>query len=208
MNPNIPDIPGISYPYISFMLIITMVTWFRWLSHPFQKLPQTLSSSSCQITPSQICYQKSSPPTSLPYHIGDPIFFEDSFIPHAFVNSSQRKERVAEFQATIPAKMSIPTIQLQVHRSRRCDHAQPQHVFRWARIKAKLCSYSCCWSIIKWLIQLTHLRAIKEITEVSLVDIPIVLLYDSTPLRHDSSLIHSISFLILLFSSLHILFYS
>ena len=30
--------------------------------------------------------QKSSLPTSLPYHIGDPIFFEDSFIPYAFVD--------------------------------------------------------------------------------------------------------------------------
>ena len=70
--------------------------------------------------------QKSSPPTSLPYHIGDPIFFEDSFIPYAFVdfvdsddyNSARRKERVVEFQATIPAETSIPTVQLQVHRSR------------------------------------------------------------------------------------------
>ena len=95
---------------------------------------------------------KSSPPTSLPYHIGDPIFFEDSFIPYAFVdfidsddyNSTRRKEHVAEFQATIPAKTSIPTLQLQVHRSRQHDHAQPRHVSRWARIKAKLRSYSCC----------------------------------------------------------------
>ena len=35
---------------------ITMVAWFRWLSHPFQKSPQTLSSS-CQIIPSHIHYQ-------------------------------------------------------------------------------------------------------------------------------------------------------
>ena len=157
-----------------------------------------------------------SPPTSLPYHIGDPIFFKDSFILYAFIdfvdsddyNSAWRKEHVAEFQATILAKTSIPTVQLQVHHSRWCDHAQPWHVSRWARIKAKLCSYSCCWSIIKWLIQLTHFRAIEEITEVSLIVIPIVFLYDSTSLPHDSSLIHSISFLILLFSSLLILFYS
>ena len=96
--------------------------------------------------------RKSSLPTSLPYHIGDPIFFEDSFIPYAFVdfvdsnnyNSARRKERVVEFQATIPAETSIPTVQLQVHRSRRRDHAQPRHISRWARIKAKLWSYSCC----------------------------------------------------------------
>ena len=96
--------------------------------------------------------QKSSPPTSLPYHIGDPIFFEDSFIPYAFVdfvdsdnyNNAWRKERVVEFQATVSAETSIPTVQLQVHRSRQHDHAQPQHVSRWARIKAKPCSYSCC----------------------------------------------------------------
>ena len=77
--------------------------------------------------------QKSSPPTSLPYHIGGPIFFEDSFIPYAFVdfvdsdghNSARRKECVVEFQATVPAETSIPTIQLQVHHSRRGDHAQP-----------------------------------------------------------------------------------
>ena len=77
--------------------------------------------------------QKSSPPPSLPYHIGNPIFFEDSFIPYAFIyfvdsddyNSVWRKERVAEFQATIPAETSIPTVQLQVHHSRRCDHTQP-----------------------------------------------------------------------------------
>ena len=70
--------------------------------------------------------QKSSLPTSLPYHIGDPIFFEDSFIPYALVgfvdsddyNSARRRERVVEFQATIPAKTSIPTVQLRVHRSR------------------------------------------------------------------------------------------
>ena len=74
--------------------------------------------------------RKSSPPTSLPYHIGDPIFFEDSFIPYAFVdfvdsddyNSAHRTEHVVEFQATIPAETSIPTFQLQVHHSRRCDH--------------------------------------------------------------------------------------
>ena len=96
--------------------------------------------------------RKSSLPISLPYHIGDPIFFEDSFIPYAFVdfvdsnkyNSAWRKECVVEFQATIPVKTSIPTVQLQVHHSRRCDHAQPQYVSRWTRIKAKLCSYSCC----------------------------------------------------------------
>ena len=71
--------------------------------------------------------QKSSPPTLLPYHIGDPIFFfEDSFIPYAFVyfansddyNSARRKERVVKFQATVPAKTSIPTVQLRVHCSR------------------------------------------------------------------------------------------
>ena len=96
--------------------------------------------------------QKSSPPTSFPYHIGDPIFLKDSFISYTFVNfvdsdnynSAWRKERVVEFQATIPAKTSIPTVQLWVHRLRQCDHAQPRHVSRWARIKAKLCSYSCC----------------------------------------------------------------
>ena len=63
--------------------------------------------------------------------IGDPIFFEDSFIPYAFVdfvdsddyNSAQRKERVVEFQATILARTSIPTVQLQVHRLRQRDHA-------------------------------------------------------------------------------------
>ena len=74
----------------------------------------------------------------MPYHIGNPIF-EDSFIPYAFVNfvdsddynSAQRKECVAEFQGTIPAETSIPTVQLWVHHSRRCDHAQPQHVSRW-----------------------------------------------------------------------------
>ena len=38
--------------------------------------------------------------------------------------------------------------------------------------------------------------------------VPIVLLYDSTPLSHDLSLIHSISVLILLFSSLLISFHS
>ena len=61
-----------------------------------------------------------------PYHIGDPIFFEDSFISYAFVNfvdsndynSAWRKEHVAESQATIPAETSISTVQLQVHRSR------------------------------------------------------------------------------------------
>ena len=59
--------------------------------------------------------RKSSLPTSLPYHIGDPIFFKDSFIPYAFVdfvdsddyNSARRRERVVEFQATIPAETSI-----------------------------------------------------------------------------------------------------
>ena len=69
----------------------------------------------------------------LPYHIGDPVFFEDSFIPYAFVdfvdsddyNSAWRKEHVVEFQATVPAKTSIPTVQLWVHRSRQRDHAQP-----------------------------------------------------------------------------------
>ena len=74
--------------------------------------------------------KNSSPTTSLPYHIGDPIFFEDSFIPYAFVDfvdsddytSAWRKERVVEFQATVPAKTSIPTVQLGVHRSRQCDH--------------------------------------------------------------------------------------
>ena len=30
-----------------------------------------------------------------------------------------------------------------MHRSRQRDHAQPRHISRWARIKAKLCSYSC-----------------------------------------------------------------
>ena len=65
---------------------------------------------------------------------------------------------------------------------------------REARIKAKLCSYCCCWSVINWLIQLTHFRAIEEITRVSLVNIPIVLLHNSTPLPHDSSLICSIPF--------------
>ena len=63
--------------------------------------------------------KKFSPPTSLPYHIGDPIFFKDSFIPYAFVdfvdsnnyNSAWRKERLAEFQATIPAETSVPTVQ-------------------------------------------------------------------------------------------------
>ena len=55
-----------------------------------------------------------------------------------------REKNGGEFQATIPAETSIPTVQLRVHHSRRCDHAQPQHVSRWARIKAKLCSYSCC----------------------------------------------------------------
>ena len=51
--------------------------------------------------------KKSSPPTSLPYHIGNPIFFEDSFIPYAFVNfvdsddynSAQRKECVVRLQS-------------------------------------------------------------------------------------------------------------
>ena len=59
--------------------------------------------------------QKSSPPTLLPYHIGDPIFFEDNFIPYAFVdfvdsndyNSAQRKEHVVEFQATVPVLHSV-----------------------------------------------------------------------------------------------------
>ena len=95
---------------------------------------------------------KSSPPTSLPYHIVDPIFFKDSFIPYAFVdfvdsddyNSAWRKEHVVEFQATILAETSIPTVQLQVHCLRRRDHTQQRHVSRWARITAKLCSYSCC----------------------------------------------------------------
>ena len=67
----------------------------------------------------------------MPYHIGDPIFFEDSFIPYAFVdfvdsndyNSAQRKEHVVEFQATDLAETSIPTVQLQVHRLRQRDHA-------------------------------------------------------------------------------------
>ena len=62
--------------------------------------------------------KKCSPPTSLPYHIGDPIFFKDSSIPYAFVdfvdsndyNSAQRKECVAEFQATVLVKTSIPTV--------------------------------------------------------------------------------------------------
>ena len=88
----------------------------------------------------------------MPYHIGDPIFFEDSFIPYAFVdfidsddyNSAWRGECVVEIQATVPAETSIPTVQLRVHRSRRRDHAKPRHVSRWTRIKAKLCSYSCC----------------------------------------------------------------
>ena len=65
--------------------------------------------------------KKSSPPTPLPYHIGDPIFFEDPFIPYAFVdfvdsddyNSAWRKERVAEFEATVLAKTSIPTVKWQ-----------------------------------------------------------------------------------------------
>ena len=46
------------------------------------------------------------------------------FIPYAYVkfvdsddyNNAWRKECVAEFQATISAKTSIPTVQLQVHR--------------------------------------------------------------------------------------------
>ena len=75
--------------------------------------------------------QKSSLPTLLPYHIGDPIFFKDSFIPYAFVdfvdsddyNSAWRKEHVVEFQATVPAETSIPTVQLRVHHSRPPDHA-------------------------------------------------------------------------------------
>ena len=58
--------------------------------------------------------------------IGDPIFFEDSFIPYAFVdfvdskdyNSAWRKECVVEFQAIVPAETSIPTVQLWVHHSR------------------------------------------------------------------------------------------
>ena len=65
----------------------------------------TLSSSLCQIIPCQIHYQvaqKSSPPTSLPYHIGNPIFFKDSLILYTFVNfidsddynSAQWRERV------------------------------------------------------------------------------------------------------------------
>ena len=77
--------------------------------------------------------KKSSPPRSLPYHIGNLIFFGDSFIPYAFVdfvdskdyNSAQRKERVAEFQATIPAETSIPTVQLQVLCSN--DIIMPNH---------------------------------------------------------------------------------
>ena len=36
---------------------ITIVAWCRWLSHPFRKSPQTLSSSLCQIIPSHIPYQ-------------------------------------------------------------------------------------------------------------------------------------------------------
>ena len=87
--------------------------------------------------------KKPSPLTSLPYHIGDPIFFEDSFIPYAFVdfvgsndyNSPWRREHVAEFQATIPAETTIPTVQLWVHRSRRHDHAQLRHVSRWVESK-------------------------------------------------------------------------
>ena len=67
------------------------------------------------------------------YYIGNPILFEDSLIPYTFVNfidinnynSVQRREQVAEFQAAIPAKASVPTVQLQVHHSRQCDHAQP-----------------------------------------------------------------------------------
>ena len=135
--------------------------------------------------------RKSSPPTWLPYHIGDPIFFEGSFIPYAFVdfidsdnyNSVRRKECVMEFPATVPAETSVPTVQLWVHRSRQCDHAQPQHVSRWVRSKAKLCSYSCCWS--KWLIQLTHLGAVEEIVEVSLVEVPIVLLYHLSKIKRN-----------------------
>ena len=62
----------------------------------------------------------------MPYHIGDPIFFEDSFIPYTFIdfvdsddyNSAWRKECVAEFQATTLAETFIPTVQLQVRHSR------------------------------------------------------------------------------------------
>ena len=160
---------------------ITMVTWYKWLSHLFQKLPQALSSSSCQIISSQIHYQMalkvfSSNIVALSYWWS---YIFRRFIPYTFVdfidsddyNSAQRKEHVVEFQATIPAKTSIPTVQLWVHCLRQHDHAQPRHVSRWARIKAKLCSYSCCWFIIKWPIQLTHLGAVEKITEVSLVDI-------------------------------------
>ena len=77
--------------------------------------------------------QKSSLPTSLPYYIGDPIFFEDSFIPYAFVdfvdsddyNSAWRKERVVEFQATTQPKLLF--LQFNVHRSRRHDMIMPNH---------------------------------------------------------------------------------
>ena len=72
------------------------------------------------------------------------------------------EKHVAEFQATILAETSIPTVQLQVHHLRQCDHVKPQYICRWARIKAKLYSYSCCWSIIKWLIQMTHFGAMKK----------------------------------------------
>ena len=96
--------------------------------------------------------KKSSHATSLPSYIGNPIFFEDSFIPYAFVNfvnsndynSAWRKENVVEFQTTIPAETSIPTVRLWVHHSRQRDHTQLRHVSRWVRIKAKLYSYSCC----------------------------------------------------------------
>ena len=159
-----------STPKITTDFILLLVSNYP-LSNPLSKGPKSLLLQHLCLIILAILY-----------------FFEDSFIPYTFVdfidsndyNSAQRKERIAEFQATIPAKTSIPTVQLQVHRLRWHDHTQPWHVSRWARIKAKLCSYSCCWSIIHWLIQLTHFGAVEEITEVSLVDVPIVLLYDST----------------------------
>ena len=147
-----------------------------------------------------LCTMQSQPALNKSYAIGDEVLFEGSPEPYIFLGEKQihqhdngnQDEYLAEFRA--PRELSYPpcSIKLILHHHIQWDCIiPPPHFLSWYWFKAKFQKYCCLWLtvVMKWSIlesQMTCFGANKDCGWCSLVDLSIVLLYDSLFFSHDS----------------------
>ena len=152
-----------------------------------------LHSQHPQLLPlTWLCTMQSQLALNKSYATGDKVLFKGSPEPHIFLGEKQihwhddgnQDEYLAEFMAPREPSYTSQSIQ-------RDYIILPSHFLSWDWFKAKLWKYCCLWLtiIMRWSIlepQMICFGAMKTSGWCSLVDLSIVLLYDSMFFSHDS----------------------